>query len=53
MNASSIVNFLKSNYNIDISIFNIRDILNEIRKVFYHYYYIEYQTKIIGKKMII
>jgi len=35
MNAPSIVNFLKSNYNIDINIVTVRDILNEIRKVFY------------------
>ena len=50
MNAPSIVNFLKSNYNIDINIVTVRDILNEIRKVFYRYYFIEYQSELLGKK---
>ena len=35
MNAPSIINFLKSNYNIDVGIVTVRDILNEIRKYFF------------------
>jgi hypothetical protein len=50
MNAPAIEALLKTNYAVEINIITIRDILKEIRKVFYRYYYIDYQSCILGEK---
>ena len=50
MNSPAIEAFLKNTYSIEINIITIRNILNEIRKIFYRYYIIEYQSNLLGER---
>ena len=50
MSAPAIEAFLKNTYSIEINIITIRNILNEIRKIFYRYYIIEYQSNLLGER---
>ena len=40
------------NYNINLNLKTIRNILNDILSVIYRYYYIEYQSTILGEKNV-